>query len=130
MSLINSRYNVGVGSRTNRSVTTGYDNIAIGRCASYSQPTTCTGNIAIGCGANSTTTYQGNDNIFIGRCTGMNGNYGGSVAVGALTNIQASNYLHVGSSTCVLGTVVTASCTSTKYWKVYINGTLQCVLLK
>jgi hypothetical protein len=53
-----------------------------------------------------------------------------SAAIGKDVVISASNYLFLGSTGSVLGTKVTASCTSSKYWKVYINGVLECVLLK
>jgi hypothetical protein len=123
-----STQNVAIGACAGQSITTGNRNVSIGAKANYVGLTTAAYNITIGYNA-SCGNFQGNHNILIGRETNLTGNFASSVAIGTKTQIQASNYLHIGSTTYNLGSVVTASCTSSKYWKVYINGTLRCVLL-
>jgi len=97
------------------------------------QPTTSKNNIAIGREANCATTYQGDNNIFLGYRTGMpTGNYTASVAIGGYTDIQASNYIHFGSAVGGFNLGVVSSgigCTVSDIWPVYINGVLRKIML-
>jgi hypothetical protein len=68
--------------------------------------------------------------VALGTYIQQNASISCSVGIGKDVVMSASNYLFLGSTGTVLGTKVTASCTSSKYWKVYINGVLECVLLK
>ena len=52
-----------------------------------------------------------------------------SVGIGKDVVISASNNLFLGSIGSPLGSIVASACTSTQYWKVYINGVERCVLL-
>ena len=63
------------------------------------------------------------------QTTGQSINY--SVGIGKDVSITASNYLFLGSTGTngALGLKTNGACTSSKYWRVYINGVLECVLL-
>jgi hypothetical protein len=137
-------YNISLGEYSLYYNVSGSDNIAIGRGSQYNSNqgsfnislgfrSLCSvyngnRNIAIGCYSlyNNTTGYN---NISIGQCGSNNSNYNNSVALGNFVGIQQSNYFHIGSSSSPLGTVVAYGPTPAKYWPVYINGVLECILL-
>jgi hypothetical protein len=137
-------YNISLGECSLYSNVCGSNNIAIGRDSQYNSNqgsfnislgyrSLCSvysgnRNIAIGCYSlyNNTTGYN---NISIGHCNSNNSNYCNSVALGNFVGIQQSNYFHIGSPSSKLGNVFTYAHTPAKYWPVYINGNLECILL-
>ena len=120
--------NVAVGYRTAFCLTNGDDNTIVGTKGLCGTPFGL-GNTAIGY-KNLTGAYCQCHVVALGtniQTTAIGINY--SVGIGKDVSICDSNYLFLGSSTSLLGTKTTVSCTSGKYWKVYINGQIECVLL-
>ena len=102
-------HNTAIGERALRNNTSGSFNIAIGNCALIAN-TTGSHNIALGYRAES-------------------GDFSYSVILGKDATATSNCQFIVGSVGTPVGTVVTASCSSTKYWEVMINGVLQKILL-
>ena len=119
--------NVAIGFQTGYQLTSGNNNTIVGYC-SFITSTVGAANTIIGSN-NLTGAYNPTYMIALGTNIQQNGNYSCSAAIGKDVMISASNYLFLGSTGALLGQKVTASCTSSKYWKVYINGVLECVLL-
>jgi len=103
--------NTAFGASTFDSLTLGNNNVAFGFQAGK--------NVSIGYG-----------NIFLGNGTGVqNGNTNNSVVIGNDATATNDNQFVVGSETCNAGEVNTEQVTSTKTWKVIINGVERKILL-
>lgn len=86
-------------------------------------------NIAVGFQAGKNVTF-GNGNIFLGNKTGVQtGSINNSVVIGNDAIATQDNQFVVGSETCNAGEVNTEQVTSTKTWKVVINGVERKILL-
>jgi hypothetical protein len=143
--------NVAIGYDAQSSLTTGSSNVAIGATA-HKFATTAANNVIIGNGAGSDN-VSGQLNVCIGgnvvtgstmfgTAVGFNTFVGeGSVALGAFSTadsggiaigcniVVGAGEIGIGSSSYPAGTVASQVNTSTKYWQVTINGTVQKILL-
>lgn len=117
--------NVAIGRACLQSNVIGDDNIGIGQAAL--QVTTSSYNVGIG-GQSLNTNTTGQGNSALGYLTNS-GNFSHSVILGREATASADNQFVVGSTTYNAGSVVTQTNTSSKYWEVVINGSVEKVLL-
>lgn len=146
-------FNVAIGANANSSTTTASSNVAIGNNANR-YCTTGSGNIMIGQSAGVTNVsgirnvciggdvLDGNENdcVALGASTSVNGAASiaigssstaanGAIAIGTAVFAVNPNEIAIGSSLFPAGTVASQVNTSSKYWQVTINGTVQKILL-
>lgn len=77
---------------------------------------------------NGTSGNQHSNSIVIGANAYTN--YEGSIVIGkGAANTYGPNTIHIGSAAIPSGNVVTSSVSQGKYWEVFINGTLERILL-
>jgi len=77
---------------------------------------------------NGTSGNQHSNSIVIGANAYTN--YEGSIVIGkGAQNTNGPNTIHIGSAAIPSGNVVTSSVSQGKYWEVFINGTLERILL-
>jgi len=77
---------------------------------------------------NGTSGTQHSNSIVIGANAYTN--YEGSIVIGkGAQNTSGPNTIHIGSAAIPSGNVVTSSVSQGKYWEVFINGTLERILL-
>lgn len=140
--IVGAFHNIGIGYTAGWKIQTGNSNVAIGR-ACLQNNVTGDDNIGIGQGALQLTTSgynvgvggqslktntTGQGNSALGYLTNS-GNFSHSVILGREATASADNQFVVGSATYNAGSVVTQANTSSKYWEVVINGSVEKVLL-
>jgi hypothetical protein len=119
-----------IGYRGGYNLTTGTDNTIVGY-NSFTASSLGAANTIIGRGNFTSGAYNPSYLVALGTNIQQNASISCSVGIGKDVVMSASNYLFLGSTGSILGQKITCiSTSSSKYWKVYINGVLECVLLK